>query len=40
MKLNNNGWGYRTFIMCVCMIMTFILIANYYIVTLQHVLIK
>ena len=31
MKLNNNGWGYRIFIMCLSMISTFLLIANHYI---------
>ena len=34
MKLNNNGWGYKIFILCLCMISSFVLIANYYIVLL------
>ena len=25
MKLNNNGWGYRIFIICMCMIFTFVI---------------
>ena len=31
MKLNNNGWGYRIFIMCLSMLSTLLIIANHYI---------
>ena len=28
--LNNKGWGYKTFIMCMCFITMFVFIANHY----------
>ena len=31
MKLNNNGWGYRIFIICISCLSTLLLIANHYI---------
>ena len=40
MKLSNNGWGYRTFIMCMCMIFTFVIVANHYIHLLMGVIDK
>ena len=30
MKLNNKGWGYKTFIMCMAFISMFVLIASHY----------
>ena len=34
MKLNNNGWGYRIFVLCLCMISLFVLIAGHYLTIL------
>lgn len=40
MKLNNNGWGYRVFVMCLSALSTFLLIAHHYINVLMGVLAK
>lgn len=34
MKLNNNGWGYRIFVMCISALSAFLLVANHYITIL------
>lgn len=40
MKLNNRGWGYRVFVMCMSMISMFVLIASHYLQLLMGVIAK
>lgn len=34
MKLNNNGWGYRIFVLCLASLFGFLLVANHYLLVL------
>jgi len=34
--MNNNGWGYRIFILCLASLFGFLLVANHYLIILLN----